>query len=121
MLPAFDRLMIKSEQARFVLEQDFNCFRIYGLETLLNSNGCGSGFQFGLVPIDVVHQLFSALLNGFLHFIQHIGRLVHPTPLPLGCRIDLTERLPEAERSVANAKFRRGHAPFLHISQQFDP
>jgi hypothetical protein len=43
--------------------------------------------------------------------VQHVGGLVHPTPLVPGAGKDLLDRLPEAERAVADGKVRRDLEP----------
>src|ERR1700675_2416755 len=45
--------------------------------------------------------------------VQYVGGLVNPTPLVPGARKDLLDRLPEAERAVANRKVRRNLEPTL--------
>jgi hypothetical protein len=39
--------------------------------------------------------------------VQYVGGLVNPTPLVSGARKDLHDRLPEAERAVADREVRR--------------
>ena len=60
-------------------------------------------------------DLAQILLHVGLHregdFVQDVGGLVHPTPLMPRAGKDLVERLPEAERTVADGDFRGDREP----------
>ena len=49
--------------------------------------------------------------------IQHIRTLVHPATLVTGVRINLIERRPKPQRTVANRKLRHVHPTRLQIQQ----
>src|SRR6202051_4821225 len=52
--------------------------------------------------------------------VQYVGGLVNPTPLVPGARKDLLDRLPEAERAVANGEVRRDLEPtMLDVDEKF--
>src|SRR5260370_11156653 len=54
--------------------------------------------------------------------VQYVGGLVNPTPLVPGGRKDLLDRLPEAERAVADREVRRNLEPtLLDVAQKLAP
>ena len=54
--------------------------------------------------------------------VQDIGSLVDPTPLVPGARKDFLDRLPEAERTIADGKVRRDLEPtLLDVDEEFTP
>jgi hypothetical protein len=52
-------------------------------------------------------QLLSLALNTFWHFIEDIGRLMHPAPLLGYWTIFFLQGNPESKRTVANGQLRR--------------
>src|SRR6201993_1773929 len=54
--------------------------------------------------------------------VQYVGGLVNPTPLVSGARKDLLDRLPEAERAVADREVRRNLEPtLLDVDEKLAP
>src|ERR1700751_640829 len=54
--------------------------------------------------------------------VQYVGGLVNPTPLVSGARKDLLDRLPEAERAVADREVRRNLKPtLLDVDEKLAP
>src|SRR5258707_2928911 len=54
--------------------------------------------------------------------VQHVGGLMNPTALVPGARKDLLDRLPEAERAVADREVRRDLEPtLLDIDEELTP
>src|SRR5262249_20591443 len=54
--------------------------------------------------------------------VQDIGSLVDPTPLVPGARKDFLDRLPKAERAIADGKVRRDLEPTLpDVDEEFTP
>src|SRR5512133_2402621 len=55
-------------------------------------------------------------------FVQHVGGLVNPTALVPGAWKDLLDRLPEAERAVADGQVRRDLEPTpLDVDEELPP
>src|SRR5215210_7518866 len=54
--------------------------------------------------------------------VQYVGGLVNPTPLVPGARKDLLDRLPEAERAIADREVRGDLEPtLLDVDEEFTP
>src|SRR6267378_501982 len=61
-------------------------------------------------------------LNREGDLVQHVGGLVNPTALVPGAREDLFDRLPEAERAVADREVRRNLEPtLLDVDEELTP
>ena len=79
--PVLGRKVVKSEQPFLVFFQALGRFwilRSVTLDELLVS--CQSRFA-GRRQVHFMDQLLSLALNTFGHFIEDIGRLMHPAPL----------------------------------------
>ena len=54
--------------------------------------------------------------------VEHVGGLVNPAALVLGARKGLLDRLPEAERAIADGKVGRDFEPtLLDVDEEFTP
>ena len=83
--------------------------------------GCQSCFA-GRRQVHFMDQLLSFALNTFRHFIQYIGRLMHPAPLLRYWAIFFLQGDPEAKRTVANGQLRCGGEPqAFELPKQFTP
>ena len=70
----------------------------------------------------IMDMNFRTILDARGHFVQNVCRLMNPAALMRRSGKDLVERLPEAERTVANGDFRGNlQSPSFHIDQQFAP
>ena len=63
----------------------------------------------GLLPAfrhpDLMKTLLGLLLKGFGQFVEHVGRLVHPTALLARFAINLAQRRPKTQCAIAGGKF----------------
>jgi hypothetical protein len=67
-------------------------------------------------------QLLSLALNTFWHFIEDIGRLMHPAPLLGYWAIFFLQGDPESKRTGANGQLRcAGKAQAFELPKQFTP
>src|SRR6266850_1734021 len=65
---------------------------------------------------------FHVDLNRESDLVQHVGGLVNPTALVPGALEDLFDRLPEAERAVADREVRCNLKPtLLDVDKEFTP
>src|SRR4051812_50160248 len=65
---------------------------------------------------------FHVDLNREGNLVQHVGGLVNPTALVPGAREDLFDRLPEAERAVADREVRRNlKSTLLDVDEELTP
>src|SRR5207344_2524787 len=56
------------------------------------------------------------------NLVQHVGGLVNPTALVPGAGKGLLDRIPEAERTIANREARRDPEPtLLDVDQELTP
>jgi hypothetical protein len=86
----------------FILLQAFAGLRKFGLVTgdeLIV--GCQSRFA-GRRQVHFMDQLLGLALNAFGHFIQYVGRLMHPATLLRYWAIFFLQRDPESKRTVAD-------------------
>lgn len=61
-------------------------------------------------------------LHALGHLVEDVGRLMNPTPLLSGLRVDFTKRGPEAHRSVTNCQLWSNNQPsVLKIQEQLSP
>jgi hypothetical protein len=71
---------------------------------------------------DRLEALFGLRLEVFGQLVQHIGRLMHPTPLPAGLPVHLTERLPKSQYPIPNSQGWRLREPAaFEVEEQFFP
>src|SRR6478672_7738936 len=84
-------------------------------------DGCTSCFA-GRRQVHFMDQLLSFALNTFRHFIQYVGRLMHPAPLLRYWAIFFLQGNPESKRTVADGQLRRGGKPqAFELPKQFTP
>src|SRR5258707_13106449 len=103
MRPMLGRKVIEGEQDFFIFLQAFAGLWKFGLVTgdeLIVS--CQSRFA-GRRQVHFMDQLLGPALNTFRHFIQDVGRLMHPAPLLRYWAISFLQVDPEAKRTVAEA------------------
>src|SRR5207344_3129628 len=87
-------------------------------EAVDRSLGCCAGR--GAVDLTEVRLHVDLDREGDL--VQHVDGLVNPTALVAGARKDLLDRLPEAERTVADGQVRRDlEATPLDVDEEFAP
>jgi len=116
------RKVIEGEQDFFIFLQAFAGLWKFGLVTgdeLIVS--CQSRFA-GRRQVHFMDQLLGPALNTFRHFIQDVGRLMHPAPLLRYWAIFFLQGDPEAKRTVADGQLRCGGKPqAFELPKQFTP
>src|ERR1700758_2361739 len=120
--PVLGREVVKGEQPFFVFLQALGRFWILRLVTgdeLVVS--CQSRFA-GRRQVHFMDQLLSLALNTFGHFIEDIGRLMHPAPLLSYWAIFFLQSAPESKRTVADGQLRcAGKAQAFELPKHFTP
>jgi len=79
------------------------------------------GIVFGLGLPDVVQGGFGFWLRKIGQAIQHIHRLVHPTPLLACLGAYFFQRSPEPHSTVADCQFGRIHSTLFEFEKDFAP
>ena len=122
MRPMLGRKVIEGKQDFFIFLQAFAGLWKFGLVTgdeLIVS--CQSRFA-GRSQVHFMDQLLGLALNTFGHFIQYVGRLMHPAPLLRYWAIFFLQGDPEAKRTVADGQLRCGGKPqAFELPKQFTP
>lgn len=120
--PVFGLKIVEGQEGVPVLGQAGRCLRILcrvggdkGLERLVRR-------VFRVRHPDLVERAFGLGLIGLRQFVQHVGRLVDPTPLsPRGSK-DLGEGFPKPQGPIADRQLRvHGEPPVFEIEQEFLP
>src|SRR5262249_2659638 len=71
---------------------------------------------------DRLATLFGLRLAVLRQFVEHVGRLMHPTPLPARLAIHLAQRLPKTPRPIPNGQGGPVLQPVtLEVEQKFFP
>src|SRR3974377_323307 len=102
--PMLGRKVIEGKQDFFIFLQAFTGFWEFGLVTgyeLIVS--CQSRFA-GRRQVHFMDQLLSLARDALRHFIEDIGRLMHPAPLPRYWAIFFLQGNPETKRTVADGQ-----------------
>src|SRR5271169_2324841 len=107
MVPVLGREVEEGEQSFSVLRQTGDGLVVLGAvfvgEHVDRRLGCCAGRRAVNLPKVWLHVDLDREGN----LVQHVGGLMNPTPLMPGARKDLLNRLPEAERAVADREVRR--------------
>src|SRR6266487_1853321 len=83
---------------------------------------CRLGRRSGRRAVNLTKVCLHVDLDREGDLVQHVGGLVHPTPLVPGAGKDLLDRLPEAERAVADGEVRRDLEPTsLDVDEELTP
>jgi len=118
----FGREVVERQQRFAILRQAFD--RLVVLRPVFLGEDIDR--HLGLSPVRRQVNLAQVLLHVRLHrqrdLVQHVRRLMHPTPLVPCSWKYLVDRLPEAERTVADGNFRGDlQPPLLHFDQELTP
>ncbi|MGY4286310.1 hypothetical protein ACVWXO_005530 [Bradyrhizobium sp. LM2.7] len=121
-IPMLGREVIEGQQRVAVLGEAFDRSAVLGAVFL----GEGADRRFGgrpvRRPVDFAQVLLHVGLDRERDLVQDVYGLVHPAALVPCAGKDLVERLPEAERAVANGNFRGDLQPaLLHVDQELTP
>src|SRR3954451_14260539 len=76
----------------------------------------------GSRAVDLAQINLHGCLHGARDLVQHVGGLVHPTPLMASAGIDLVEGLPKPKCAVADRDLGRDGQPApFHLNQELTP
>ena len=114
--------VVKSKQDFFIFFQVLAGFwkfcLVTGNELII---GCQSCFA-GRCEVHFMDQLLNLTLNALEHFIQHVGRLMHPAALLGNWAILFLQGDPEARRTVTDGQLRCGGEPqTFELLKKFAP
>src|SRR5215510_7649734 len=104
MPPMLGRNIVKCEQYLSVLGQALRCL---GILAFISSDEEVKRYLRTLAVWrhpDGLEALFGLRLEVFGQLVQHIGRLMHPPPLPAGLSIHLAECLPKTPCPIPNGQ-----------------
>jgi hypothetical protein len=113
MVPVISRKVEERQQRFAIFDQAFDClvvFRRVFLGECRNRRLCRRPVR---RQPDFAQVFMCIQLNGFRKLVEHVQRLVHPTPSMARCRERLVESFPEAERAITDGDFRRDGAARL--------
>src|SRR5579863_8817069 len=122
MVPVLGREVEEGEQSFPILRQANNRLVVLGAvffgEHVDRRLGCRAGRR----TVNLTKVCLHVDLDREGNLVQHVGGLVNPTALVPGARKDLLDRLPEAERAVADRDVRRDlEPPLLDVNEEFTP
>ena len=122
MIPVLGREVVEGQQGVAILDEAFDCPGVLRPVFLGEDVDRGLRSRPGLCAVDLPQVNLHGRLNGARDLVQHIGSLVHPTALMASARINLVERLPEAECTVADRDLGRDGEPApFHLDQELTP
>jgi len=120
--PVFGRKVVEGQEGVPILCQTFSRLRILGR---IGGNKRIDGLVRGVFRLrhpDLMECAFGLGLVRLWQLVQHVGRLVDPTPLSQGGSKDLGEGRPEPQGPIADRQLRvHGEAPVFEIKQKFLP
>src|SRR5438105_8467122 len=122
MRPMLGWKVIEGKQDFFIFLQTFASLWKFGSVTGDElSISCQSRLA-GRSQVHFMDKLLGLALNTFRHFIQYVGRLMHPAPLLRYWAIFFLQGDPEAKRTVADGQLRCGGKPqAFELLKQFTP
>ncbi len=112
--------IVKGKENFFVFVQAFAGFWEFGLvtgdELIVGRQSCFAS----RCQVHFMDQLLGLTLNAFRHFIQDVGRLVHPATLLGNQTVFFLQSDPEAERTIPDRQLRRGRkSQAFELPKQF--
>src|SRR5713101_4331955 len=113
MVPVLGGEVEESKQRFPVLGQTGDRFVVLGVVFVSEHIDRRLGRRAGRRAVNLAKVDLHVDLDRAGDLVQHVGGLVNPTPLVPGARKDLLDRLPEAERAVADREVRRNLEPTL--------
>src|SRR6187401_1596639 len=122
MIPVLGGKVEEGEQSFSVLGQACDRLLIFGAVFVGEHVDGDLGGRAGRRSINLSKVCLHVDLDREGNLVQHVGGLVNPTTLVPGARKGLLDRLPEAERTVADREVRRGLEPTLpDVDKEFTP
>src|SRR6516162_7010201 len=122
MIPVLGGEVEEGEQRFPVLREAGNGLIILGVVFVSEHIDRYLGRRAGWRAVDLAKVDLHVDLDREGDLVQYVGGLVNPTPLVSGARKDLLDRLPEAERAVADREVRRNLEPtLLHVDEKLAP
>src|ERR1035437_550686 len=121
-IPMLGREVEEGQQYFTILRQAVNRLVMFRLVFLGEDIDRYLGQSAARRQVNFAQILLHVRLHRQRDLVQHVRGLMHPAALMRRSGKDLVERLPEAERTVANGDFRGDlQSPSFHIDQQFAP
>src|SRR5208337_4176754 len=122
MVPVLSREVEEGEQSVPVLRQTSNRLLVLGAVFVGKHVDRRPGRRTGRRAVNLTKVCLHVDLDREGDLVEHVGSLVNPTPLVLGAREDLLDRLPEAERAIADREVRRDlETTLLDVDEKFTP
>src|SRR5271166_5822138 len=122
MVPVLSREVEEGEQSVPVLRQTSNRLLVLGAVFVGKHVDRRLGRRTGRRAVNLTKVCLHVDLDREGDLVEHVGSLVNPTPLVLGAREDLLDRLPEAERAIADREVRRDlETTLLDVDEKFTP
>ena len=112
----------EGKQGFAVLGQASDRLVVFGTVFVCEHLDRGLGRRACRRPVDLAEVDLHVDLDRSRDLVQHVGGLVNPTSLVAGDGEDLLDRLPEAERAVADGEVRCNREPTpLDIDEELTP
>src|SRR3954466_6990290 len=122
MVPVLGREVEEGKQSVPVLRQADHRLVVFAAVFVGEHVDRGLGCRAGRRAVNLTKVGLHVDLDREGNLVQHVGGLVNPTPLVPGDWKDLLNRLPEAERSIADREIGRDLKPtLLDVDEQFTP
>src|SRR5450759_4265973 len=121
-IPVLGGEIVEGQHCFAILRQAFNCLVVLRPVFLGEDIDRHLGRSSVRRQVNLAQVLLHVCVYRQRDLVQHVRRLVHPTPLVPCSWKDLVDRLPEAERTVADGDFWGDLQPaLLHLDQELTP
>src|SRR6185312_15943935 len=122
MVPVLGWEVEEGEQRFAILRQASDRLVVLGAVFVGEHVDRGLGRRTGRRAVNLAKVDFHIDLNREGDLVQHVGGLVNPTALVPSALEDVFDRLPEAERAVADREVRRNLGPtLLDVDKELTP